>query len=86
MTPIKVTFRLYPVLVLKALVFFYLVGLLGSLIGGVIIYCKHGVWDFSGEDLLVSLRFSLVYGFFGGSGIWIFAKMEEIKRRKKEKV
>ncbi|WP_210558781.1 MULTISPECIES: hypothetical protein [unclassified Pseudomonas] len=86
MTPIKVKFRLYPVLVLKAAVFFYLVGLLGSLIGAVIIYCKLGVWGFSGEDLLISLRFSLIYGFFGGSGIWIFAKMEEIKRRKKEKV
>ncbi|WLH37896.1 hypothetical protein PSH79_11550 [Pseudomonas sp. FP2196] len=85
MNSIKVTLRLYPVLVLRAVVFFYLVGLLGSLIGGVIIYCKHGVWDFSGDDLLISLRFSLVYGFFGGSGMWLFAKMEEIKRRKKKK-
>ena len=84
MNPMKATFRLYLAVVSRAVVFFYLLGLLGNLIGALYIFGKDGVWYFQSDALFVALRFSLIYGFFTGSGLWIFAKMEEIKRRKKK--
>ncbi|UZE07766.1 hypothetical protein [Pseudomonas corrugata] len=83
MKPKKVGVYLLVVLILYAMVLFYVVGLSGSLFGALINYFKHGVWVFDENDLLVSLRFSLVYGVWGGVGVWVFSKIEDRKKKRK---
>lgn len=83
MKPKKVGVYLFLILVVYAVALFYVVGLCGSLIGAAINYFKHGVWTFDGNDFLVSLRFALVYGLGGGTGVWIFSKIDEVKRKRK---
>ncbi|WLG52312.1 hypothetical protein [Pseudomonas sp. FP1742] len=83
MKPKKVGVYLFFILVIYAVALFYVVGLCGGLIGATINYLKHGVWIFGGNDFLVSLRFALVYGVWGGAGVWIFSKIEEVKRKRK---
>ena len=83
MKPKSVGLYLFFILVVYSVLLFYLVGLCGGLIGAIINYLKRDVWVFNGEGFFVSLRFSLVYGVGAAIGVWVFSKIEEIKRKRK---
>ncbi|WP_130907157.1 hypothetical protein [Pseudomonas sp. Sample_16] len=84
MKPKKVGLHLFLMLIVYATALFYVVGLCGSLIGAAINYYKSGAWTFDGDDFLVSLRFALVYGAWGGAGVWGLSKIEDVKKKRKK--
>lgn len=83
MKPKKVGFYLFFVLVVYAVMLFYVVGLCGGVIGATINYFKHGIWTFNGDDFLVSLKFALVYGVWGGQVFGFFQKLKRLRENEK---
>jgi hypothetical protein len=84
MKPKKVGVVLFVFLLFYCLLLFFVVAVVGNAMGIVFNYHKNGIWGFNVDAVLTSLKGVVVYGVFGAVGVWIFAKIDEYKRKQKK--